>query len=112
MFCKTIRAVEHVSLARCHLGLNYEIRYRLSCHWVTSEWWSGPQAWHCYLIISEWWSQLYAQATAKEQLKLCKGTEVEAKIYFGQNFTAAQRKELGCSYNPLTKKNNLSIHDC
>lgn len=48
----------------------------------------------------------------QEQLKVCKGTEVEAKIYFGQDFTAAWSKELGCSYNLLTKKNNLSIHSC
>ena len=57
-------------------------------------------------------SQLYAQATAEEQLKVREGTEVEAKIYFGQDFTAARSKELGCSYNLLTKKNNLSIHNC
>lgn len=31
------------------------------------------------------------------------------KICLGQNFTAAQRKQLGWSNIPLTKKNNLSI---
>lgn len=85
---------------------------RLSCHSVTPDWWSWPQAWHWYVIISEWRSQRYTQATAEEQLKVCKSTEVEAQICFGQNFTAAQSKEVGCSYNVLTKKNNLSIYNC